>query len=93
MPLSLQRCRRWRTSVAFRQIAESAQGNTEVLLRLLDTISKTGKACRQRAARHALLHEVAVIEDIALHSAKSQDAKNRLGAELHALKELLMQDV
>jgi len=80
-------------SVAFRQIAESAQGNTEVLLRLLNTISKTGKACTQRAARHALLHEVAVIEDIALHSAKSQDAKERLGAELCALKELLMRDV
>jgi uncharacterized membrane protein len=43
------------SSLAFSQIAESAQGNTEVLLRIFDAIDKTGRACRGRSERRALL--------------------------------------
>lgn len=53
--------------LAFRQVAESAQGNTEVLLRILDTIGKTGRSCSRANERHILLVEVDVIGDIALH--------------------------
>jgi uncharacterized membrane protein len=77
------------TRLAFRQIAESAEGNTEVSLRILGTIRKTGSACRRRTDCDALLHEVEIVGDIALRSAKSQHAKEQLGAELRALKDVL----
>ena len=75
--------------LAFRQVAESAQGNTEVLLRMLDTIERTAKTCRRDAERCALWRELEVIGDIALHSAKSQKAKEQLDTRLHGLKEML----
>lgn len=78
--------------LAFRQVAESAQGNTEVLLRLIGTIRKTGKACHGRTERDAMLHVVNIVSDIALHSAKSRDAKEQLDAELLALKAMLTRD-
>lgn len=77
--------------LAFRQVAESAQGNTEVLMRILDTIAKTGKTCSREAERCVLLDEVDIIGDIALHSAKSQHAKEQLDARLRALRDMLAQ--
>lgn len=78
-------------TLAFRQIAESAQGNTVVLLRLLDTIGKTGKTCAGRVERQALLHQAEVAGTIALRSAKSPEAKEQLGERLDGLRELFAQ--
>lgn len=75
--------------LAFRQIAESAQGNTAVLLRILDTIEKVGRACTGSAQRAALLQQAEVTGEIALGSAKSEAAKEQLGARLRALRDVL----
>ncbi|MBZ2209529.1 DUF2254 domain-containing protein [Massilia sp. R798] len=76
-------------SLAFSQVAESAQGNTEVLLKILDTIARAGQACGGSAERRALLHQAEVTGEIALRSARSQDAKERLDARLRALTQAL----
>ena len=76
-------------SLAFRQIAESAQGNTEVMLQILDTITRAGKACGRSAERRALLHQAEVAGEIALGSAKSLDASDQLDARLRAVRQAL----
>lgn len=73
--------------LAFRQVAESAQGNTEVMLQILDTIARAGQACARSAERHALLHQAEVTGEIALGSAKSRDAKEQLDARLRLLRQ------
>jgi uncharacterized membrane protein len=74
--------------LAFRPVAENAQGNTAVLLRLMDTIGKVGRGCGN-AQRRALLHEADIIGEIALRSAKSEAAKEQLHARLRALRDML----
>lgn len=78
--------------LAFRQVAESAQGNTAVLLKILDTIGKAGQACAGSAQRGALLLQAEITGDIALRSAKSDAAKEELDARLRALREMLASD-
>lgn len=75
--------------LAFRQVAESAQGNTAVLLRILDTIATVGRACNGSARRGALLQQADITGEIALCSAKSDAAKEELGARLRALRDML----
>jgi uncharacterized membrane protein len=75
--------------LAFRPVAENAQGNTAVLLRLMDTIGKVGRACGSDAQRSALLQQAGITGDIALHSAKSEAAKEQLHARLRALRDML----
>lgn len=75
--------------LAFRPIAENAQGNTAVLLRILDTIGKVGQACAGSAQRHALLQQAEITGEIALGSAKSEAAKEELRARLHTLRDML----
>lgn len=77
--------------LAFRPVAENAQGNTAVLLRILDTMDKVGRACAGSARRGALLQQAEVTGEIALRSAKSEDAKEVLGARLRALRAMLAQ--
>lgn len=76
--------------LAFGQIAENAHGNTEVLLRIFDTIGKTGERCKSAAQRHALLEQAEVAGEIGLRSAKSSAARERLAARLAALREGLL---
>lgn len=76
-------------SLAFRQVAESAQGNTVVLLAILDTIGKAGRACRPGARRRALLHQAEITGEIAARSAKSHDAREQLDARLRDLGQAL----
>lgn len=80
------------TAFSFSQVAENAQGNTAVLLRLLDTIGKVGRACGESAQRAALLQQAETTGEIALRSAKSGAAREQLGARLHALREILAPD-
>lgn len=80
------------TRLAFSQVAESAQGNTAVLLRILDTIGMTGRACGRSAERAVLLQQAEVTGEIALRSAKSEAARERLSARLHALRDELAGD-
>lgn len=75
--------------LAFRQVAENAQGNTAVLLRILDTIGKVGRSCARSAQRDALLQQAEMTGEIALRSAKSEAAKEELGARLRALRDML----
>ncbi|WP_036214194.1 DUF2254 domain-containing protein [Massilia alkalitolerans] len=77
------------TRLAFHQVAESAEGNSAVLLRIMDTICKAGKACAGSAQRGALLDQAEVVGEIALRTAKSDAARAELGARLNALRELL----
>jgi len=77
---------------AFRQVAENAQGNTAVLLRILDTICKVGQACAGSAQRGALLQQAEITGEIGLRSAKSEAAKEDLGARLRVLRDMLAQD-
>lgn len=72
--------------LAFGQVAESAQGNTAVLLHILGTIGKVGRACACDARRRALLVQADNAGEIALDSAKSEAAKEELGARLHTLR-------
>lgn len=77
------------TAVAFSQIAESAQGNTAVLLRIFDTIGAVAHACEEKAGREALLRQAEVTGEIAMRSAKTQDAKEQLDARLRVLRDRL----
>lgn len=72
--------------LAFHQVAESAAGNSAVLLRIMDTIGKAGKACAGIAQRRALLEQAEVAGEIALRTAKSEAARSELGARLDALR-------
>ncbi|MFC0253691.1 DUF2254 domain-containing protein [Massilia consociata] len=82
----------WLANLAFRQVAENAQGNTAVLLRILDTIAAVGRACAGSAQRGALLHQAEVTGEIALRSAKSEAAKEELAARLRLLRAMLAPD-
>lgn len=75
-------------SLAFRQVAESAQGNTEVMLRVLDVLHKTGIACGSAAQRQAVQEQAEVVGEIALHGAKSRAASELIGARLRLVRTL-----
>ncbi len=77
------------SKLAFSQVSESAQGNTEVLLRIFDAIGKIGRTCQGSLACDALLSQAEITGDIALHSAKTQDASERLGARMRELRHML----
>jgi uncharacterized membrane protein len=76
-------------ALAFRQAAESAQGNTAVLLRILETIGKVGQACACAARRGMLLAQAENTGEIALDSAKSDAAREEFRASLRALRKQL----
>jgi uncharacterized membrane protein len=78
--------------LAFRQIGENAQGNTAVMLKLLESIGKVGRAGAGHAQREVLLRQAGIAGDIALRSAKSEAAKEELGARLRTLTEMLVGD-
>ena len=75
--------------LAFRQTTENAEGNTEVLLRILGTIRKVGKACRTSPVRDALQEQVDIVGEIATRTAKSHVAAAQLEASLQAVGTLL----
>ena len=75
--------------LAFRQITENAEGNTEVLLRILGTIRKLGQACRTSSLRDALQEQVNIVGEIAMRTAKSHAAAAQLEASLQAVGALL----
>ena len=75
--------------LAFRQITENAEGNTEVLLRILGAIGKVGKACMTAPVRDALQEQVNVVGEIAMRTAKSQAAAAQVEAGLQAARTLI----
>lgn len=77
-------------TLAFSQVSESAEGNTEILLRILRTIDKLDKVCGAGAARRALQERAAAVSEIAMRSAKSRSARDRLVAQLQGMDALLV---
>ena len=76
-------------ALAFRQITENAEGNTEVLLRIAGALRKVGKACRTSPVRDALQEQAGIVGEIAMRTAKSHAAAAQLGASLQAVSALL----
>ena len=75
-------------SLAFRQIAESAHGNTEVMLRALDMLYKTGIASASAAQLRAVREQAEVLGEIALDGARSRAAKEQIAGRLRLVRTL-----
>lgn len=67
-------------SLAFDQILENAEGNTEILTRLLQAIEQIAHVARNPRRRHILLRHVEVIAEVADRSVKSTYARDIIEA-------------
>lgn len=76
-------------ALAFSQILENADGNTEILLRLLVAIEQVACAARGRLRFAALRRMVNAIDEAARCSAKSSDAQQQIRDSLERVRLLI----
>lgn len=76
-------------ALAFNQIIENAEGNTEILVRLLDAIAQIAVATRSTYRRNDLNKWVATIDEVAQRSAKSSHAMHEIKEHIRIAKETL----
>ena len=76
-------------SLAFNQILEVSEGNTEITLRILDAIEHIARATRCLEDLRALKRRADVIDQIAERAAKSFHAKEEIDAALQRVHAVL----
>jgi uncharacterized membrane protein len=81
------------TALSFNQILENAEGNTEILSRLLEAIGQIAPAAVLPARKAALKHWTDTVEEVALRSAKSSYAKEQIERHVSHARALLSSDV
>jgi uncharacterized membrane protein len=75
--------------LAFNQILEDAEGNTEVLRHMLSAIEHIGSAARHGARIAVLDRQVDAIEEVALRSVKSRHAREEIDDALKRTRAVL----
>ncbi len=76
-------------SLAFDQILENAEGNTEIITRLLTSIEQIAEAVRGPRRQRLLARQVAVIGEVGLRSAKSSYARGIIEDHLRRVDDRL----
>jgi uncharacterized membrane protein len=75
--------------LAFNQILENAEGNTEIMLQMLNAIEQIAGATRRTARIAALQRQIGAIEEVAGRSARSLHAREDIDGALQRVRAFL----